>query len=128
MGNAALVKGLAQVSMRARDLERAVAFYRDVLGLGTPDLAPGMAFFALGAVRLMVAVPSGPEYDHPGSILYLDTADIETTAAMLEERGTTMLRKPFAVHAEGERAFWLAFFHDSEGNTLALCQWRSTRA
>ena len=53
---------LGQVSMRAKDLARAVAFYRDALGL--PLLfevaEPEMAFFDMDGVRLMLATPHGP--------------------------------------------------------------------
>ena len=47
---------LHQVAQRAEDLERAVAFYRDTLGLR--HLAtfepPGLAFFDLAGTRLLV--------------------------------------------------------------------------
>ena len=42
------------------DLDRAVAFYRDVLGLRFLFQAPpGLAFFECGGVRLMLSLPGG---------------------------------------------------------------------
>ena len=110
--------------MRARDLDRAVAFYHDTLGLELLSRHENMAFVLAGSVRIMLAVPSGPEFDHPGSILYFDCRDIDAECAMLERLGVEVLRQPFVAHSEGEHAFWLAFFRDSEGNTLGLTQWR----
>ena len=76
---------LGQISMRAKDVPRAVSFYRDALGVPllfeVPE--PEMAFFDLDGVRLMLATPQGP-HDHPGSILYFTVDDI---AAAHEEIG-----------------------------------------
>lgn len=118
------LSGISQVSMRVRDLARAVGFYRDVLGLELLSEHEGMAFILAGSVRIMLAVPTSPEFDHPGSILYFDTSDIDADCGALGTQGAEILRQPFVAHREGEHEFWLAFFRDSEGNTLGLTQWR----
>lgn len=122
------LSGISQVSMRARDLPRAVGFYRDVLGLDVLSEHEGMAFVLAGSVRIMLAIPPSPEFDHPGSVLYFDTRDIEADCAALEALGVEILRGPFVVHSEDNHEFWLAFFRDSEGNTLGLSQWRRAMA
>lgn len=116
--------GVSQVSMRARDLDRAISFYRDILGLDLLSEHEGMAFMLAGSVRIMLAVPDSREFDHPGSVLYFDTRDIAADCEALRELGVEILREPFVVHHEDNHEFWLAFFRDSEGNTLALSQWR----
>jgi predicted enzyme related to lactoylglutathione lyase len=118
------LSGVSQVSMRALDLERAIAFYRDVLGLDLLSEHEGMAFVLAGSVRIMLATPRSPEFDHPGSVLYFDSRDIEADCAALQALGVEILREPFVVHNEDSHEFWLAFFRDSEGNTLGLTQWR----
>lgn len=68
---------IGQVSMRARDLDRAVTFYRDTLGLPFLFKAPPqLAFFDCAGVRLLLDVPEDKEFDHPGSILYFTVDDI----------------------------------------------------
>lgn len=128
MANDPALSGIAQVSMRAIDLPRAVRFYTEVLGLKLLSEAPGMAFILAGSLRIMLGQPSGPEFDHPGSILYFDTRDIDASCDALKARGVEFIRDPFPVHREDSHEFWLAFFPDSEGNTLALSQWRRVRA
>lgn len=55
---------LGQVSMTARDLDRAVRFYRDTLGLPFIFTAPPrLAFFDCGGVRLMLDIPERPPGD-----------------------------------------------------------------
>ena len=59
-----------QIAMRIHDIDRAVTFYRDALGLPFLFAAPpSLAFFDCGGVRLMLSPPS-PGHDHPGSVLY----------------------------------------------------------
>jgi methylmalonyl-CoA/ethylmalonyl-CoA epimerase len=118
------LSGISQVSMRARDLDRAIDFYHHTLGLELLSRHEGMAFVLAGSVRIMLAVPSAPEFDHPGSILYFDCEDIDSEFAALQALGVDVLREPFVAHREDEHEFWLAFFRDSEGNTLGLTQWR----
>jgi predicted enzyme related to lactoylglutathione lyase len=118
------LSGIAQVSMRALDLGRAVAFYRDILGFDLLSEHEGMAFVLAGSVRIMLAVPQSAESNHPGSILYFDSRDIEADCAALAGLGAPILREPFMVHREDTHEFWLAFFQDTEGNTLGLSQWR----
>lgn len=112
---------IAQISMTARDLPRAVAFYRDALGLRFLfEAPPKMAFFDCGGVRLLLGVPEDAEFDHPGSILYFKVDDIRATHAIFEERGVTFRAAPHLVARMPDHELWMAFFQDSEGNTLAL--------
>lgn len=112
---------IGQIAVNAKDLERAVRFYRDTLGMRFLFQAPpGMAFFDLSGIRLLVGVASAPEYDHPASVIYYRVEDIEGAHRTLTGRGVTFTQKPHFV-AKLERAdLWLAFFNDSEGNVLAL--------
>ncbi len=116
----ATISGVGQIMINVKDLERAVAFYRDRLGLRFLFQVPGMAFFDCGGIRLMLGVAEKPEFDHAASILYYRVADIVAAQAGLEERGVAFVEPPRAVADLGDRVLWLAFFTDSEGNTAAL--------
>lgn len=58
-------QGLLQIAMNVKDINRAVAFYRDILGLPFLFQAGNLAFFDLGGVRLMLDIPENPRFDHP---------------------------------------------------------------
>lgn len=111
---------LGQVAIRARDLDRATAFYRDTLGLPLLFAFPGLAFFRCGDVRFMLSKAEKPEFDHPGSILYYRVPDVAAAHATLAARGVTFLDQPHVVHRTETSELWMAFFTDSEGNTAAL--------
>ena len=117
---AALISRIGQISMNAHDLERATAFYRDTLGLRYLFTARTMAFFDCGGVRLMLGLPEKPEFDHPGSILYYEVADIGEAHRALLDRGVKFEQDPLRVATLETHELWLAFFRDSEGNLLSL--------
>ena len=113
------IRGIAQIHVRARDLGRAVAFYREKLGLAFLFQVPGLAFFRCGDVNLYLG-PAEPEFDHASSILYFDVADIQESHRALVERGVTFRGEPHVVHKAADHDLWMAFFEDSEGNFHAL--------
>ena len=53
------LSALLQLSMPVTDINRAVAFYRDVLGVTFLFQAGTLGFFDLDGVRLMLAEPEG---------------------------------------------------------------------
>lgn len=111
---------IGQIATVVHDVERAVGFYRDTLGMKLLFEVPGMAFFDCAGVRLMLGLPSAPEHDHKGSILYFKVDDIEAAHRTLDARGVPFERPPHLVHKAEDHELWLAFFHDPDGNLLAL--------
>jgi len=111
---------IGQIAVNVHDLERAVAFYRDALGMPFLFSVPTMAFFRCGDVRLMLAVPEKPEFDHPASIIYYRVDDISAAHAALGGRGVVFETEPTVVHETEQMRLWMTFFRDPEGNVLAL--------
>jgi methylmalonyl-CoA/ethylmalonyl-CoA epimerase len=111
---------IGQIAMIAQDVGRATAFYRDRLGMKFLFEFPGLAFFDCGGVRLMISRPEKPEFDHPGSILYYKVNDIEATHRDLVAKGVEFTDAPHLIAKLPDHELWMAFFKDSEGNTLAL--------
>jgi methylmalonyl-CoA/ethylmalonyl-CoA epimerase len=111
---------IKQIAQRVHDTDRAVAFYRDVLGMRLLFTAPpGLAFFDCAGVRLMLSPPS-PGFDHPGSVLYFAVDDIKAAHADLAARGITFTSPPTKIATLADHEVWLAAFQDTEGNPLAL--------
>jgi predicted enzyme related to lactoylglutathione lyase len=112
---------IGQIAMNAKDIPRAVAFYRDALGLRLLfEVPPKMAFFDCDGVRLMLSLPEEAEFDHPGSVLYFRVDDIDQAYAGLKERGVSFLDTPHLIAKLPDHELWMTFFRDSEANTLAL--------
>jgi methylmalonyl-CoA/ethylmalonyl-CoA epimerase len=114
------LSAIGQIAMNAHDITRATTFYRDSLGLRFLFSAGNMSFFDCQGVRLMLGVPSAPQYDHPGSVLYFKVDDINAAHATLQARGVHFKGVPHLVARMPDHELWMAFFDDTEGNTLAL--------
>ena len=115
------ISRLGQVQIRAHDVERAAEFYQNVLGLKFLYKAPpGPAFFDCGGVRLMIDRPEKPEFDHDSSILYFAVPDIQAAHAVMKAQGVKFEDEPHMIARMADHDLWMTFFHDSEGNLLAL--------
>lgn len=121
MADGAGITRLGQIQIRAHDVERAAAFYENVLGLKLLFKAPpGLAFFDCGGVRLILDRPEKPEFDHDSSILYFAVPDIQASYANLKGHGVKFEDEPHMIARMPDHDLWMTFFRDSEGNLMAL--------
>jgi predicted enzyme related to lactoylglutathione lyase len=115
------LSAIEQIAVNAQDIERAVAFYRDKLGMKHLfTVPPNLAFFDCDGIRLMLSLPAKPEFDHASSIIYFRVDDILIAYATLSERGVQFEEKPIFVADMGTYDLWIGSFRDSENNLLAL--------
>jgi methylmalonyl-CoA/ethylmalonyl-CoA epimerase len=114
---------LVQVAQHAEDLDRAAAFYRDLLGC--PPSArfdpPGLLFFPLGDTRLLLEVGA------PSAMLYLRVDSVRDAVERLRAQGTAIESEPHVIFSHEDDTLgpagtdeWHAFIRDSEGNLVGL--------
>ena len=114
---------IGQIAVVCQDVQRASAFYRDVLGLPHLfDAGPKLSFFNCGGTRLMLTPAERPEDDHLSSILYYFVENIEGVQSELESKGVRFTNTPHMIARMPDHELWLSEFHDSEGNALALME------
>ena len=117
---AATVSHIGQVAIIVKDVDRAIGFYQNTLGLPMLFRAGNLAFFECGQTRLMLDAAAEPEFDHPGSILYFFVPDINAAYQQMKSRGTEFRDQPHMIARMPDHELWMTFFKDTEGNTLAL--------
>jgi methylmalonyl-CoA/ethylmalonyl-CoA epimerase len=123
MGDVRLGK-IQQIALVQHDVEKAVPFYRDGLGLPLQFAMAGMAFFDAGGVRLMLTKPSSADVDHPNSILYFEVADCRAAYESLKSRGVPFDDEPHLVGKTATHELWMAFCRDPERNLIAISESR----
>jgi len=121
---------LVQVAQRAEDLDRASAFYADLLGrqpVASFD-PPGLVFFDLDGVRLLL------DRGASSSLIYLQVDDIDATIEKLRSSGSPIEGEPHVIFSHTDDTLgpagtdeWMAFFRDSEGNLVGLVEQRPSR-
>jgi methylmalonyl-CoA/ethylmalonyl-CoA epimerase len=113
---------LAQVAVRATDLDRAETFYTRLLG--TPATArfdpPGLLFFDLDGTRLLLDAKAPP------SLVYLEVPDVREAVENLRVE-VDVESEPHVIfrHEDGTLGpagceEWQAFLRDPDGNTVGL--------
>jgi methylmalonyl-CoA/ethylmalonyl-CoA epimerase len=118
---AVAINSIAQIAINVKEMTRAIAFYRDKLGLKFLFQAgENLAFFECGGVRLMLDIPPEARFQHPSSIVYFNVSDIKAAHQQLAARGVKFEEEPHVIARMGDREVWLAAFDDTEGNVMAL--------
>jgi methylmalonyl-CoA/ethylmalonyl-CoA epimerase len=117
---------IGQVLVPVSDVERAAAFYRDVLGIRYLFGFPGMAFLDADGVRLYLASPEEDGFAGR-STLYFRVADIGGAVAELEARGVVFTGRPQMIFDDGTQQTWMCFTKDPEGNNVVLMSEVSSR-
>ena len=114
------IENIGQIAITTHDVERAIRFYRDSLGLEFLFRAGALAFFMCGGVRLMLAVPEDREFDHPSSIVYFRVRDIDAAREELAGRGVPFEDEPHLIAQLADHELWMTFFRDPDRNYLGL--------
>ncbi|MBW8351358.1 VOC family protein [Bacillus sp. IITD106] len=114
------IQKIGQIGVPAKDLERALSFYKDSLGLPLLFNTDTMAFFECNGIRLLLGLPEKEEFAHPSSVIYFQVANIYDTYEELKAKGVTFIDEPHLVAKMDNRETWMAFFKDTEDNVHAL--------
>ena len=111
---------IGQIALPVSDIERAIVFYRDTLGMSFLFQAPpGLGFFDCGGIRLMLDAPA-KENAGNGSVIYYKVNDLPAAFGVLSNRGVSFETEPHLIAKMPDHELWMAFFRDPDQNLLAL--------
>ena len=120
-----MVSGIRQIAVTVRNVDVALGFYRDVLGLAFLFRAgPELAFLDAGGVRIMLSTPQGAGAVGANSTLYFQVSDIGTTQAALVARGAVEERAPQLTARMPDHELWIGFLRDPDGNLVGILEER----
>lgn len=111
---------IGQIAIPVKDIESAIEFYRDKLGMRFLFKAPsGLGFFDCGGVRLMLDEPAKANAGN-ASILYFKVDDIHASHKSLTGHGVKFETEPHLIAKMPDHELWMAFFRDVDQNLLAI--------
>ncbi len=113
---------IGQIAITVSDMERAIAFYRDICGMKFLFKAPNVAFFDCSGIRLMLGLSEKPEQQPSGTVIYYRVEDIEAGFKALQARGAEAVGPPHLIAKMPDHDLWMAFFHDPDGNLMGLME------
>jgi catechol 2,3-dioxygenase-like lactoylglutathione lyase family enzyme len=126
-GPAGAIHGVG-ITVLVTDLERSIAFYRDVLGFFEIDSGTAGAVLASGDTRVVLRrvhdLAAGA-----GRLIYLnlEVGDVEAIYEELRSKGVRFLHGPQPVNRGDKLELWAASFNDPDGHNIAITQWRAIR-
>ncbi|MRG87910.1 VOC family protein [Salinibacillus xinjiangensis] len=115
-----MIKNVGQIGIPVKDINRALDFYKDKLGLSLLFNTDSMAFFECDGLRLMLSLPEKDEFAHSSSVIYFQVTNIKDTYECLVGKEVTFIDEPHVVAKMGQTETWMVFFKDTEDNTHAL--------
>lgn len=114
---------IRQIAVTVGNVDAALGFYRDILGLEFLFRAgPDLAFLDAGGIRIMLSTPQGAGAVGANSILYFKVADIVATHSALVERGAPNERAPQLAAKLPDHELWTGFLRDPDGNLVGLME------
>ena len=121
MSNEFKIESIGQIHIGVKDIQRAIEFYRDVLGLTLQFEVPDqkMAFFDCGGIRLYLSADQLEDFPS-NPLIYYQVSDINEAFKAISDAGVKFEREPHIVHKTPEYDLWMAGFRDSEGNFIHL--------
>jgi catechol 2,3-dioxygenase-like lactoylglutathione lyase family enzyme len=123
-GGAGAIRGIG-VRLIVTDLNRSVAFYRDVLGFVVLDSGPVSAVLASGETRIMLRrVSDMAPVDRRLVHIHLEVGDVEAVYADLLAKGVKFLHRPRPIARGEQMDLWAAAFRDPDGHGIALIRWQ----
>ena len=114
---------IGQIAITVSDVDAALSFYRDVLGLAFLfQPAPSLAFLSAGGVRIMLTPPEGKAKAGHNSLLYFKVVNLAETYRSILDRGAPSEHEPRLVAKMPDHELWMAFVRDPDGNVVGLME------
>jgi DNA-binding CsgD family transcriptional regulator/catechol 2,3-dioxygenase-like lactoylglutathione lyase family enzyme len=115
----ATLGAIGQIARNVGDIQQAIAWYGDVLGLPHLYTFGNMAFFDCHGTRLLLI--QGEQAPGADSIIYFRVEDIVQACEEMKGKGVEFINAPHMIHkhADGTEE-WMGFFKDPDGRPLAV--------
>jgi predicted enzyme related to lactoylglutathione lyase len=114
---------IGQLAITVSNVEQALTFYRDILGL-TFLFSPSenLAFLSCGETRIMLTTPQGAGEVGKNSIVYFAVTDISKVFENAVNDGATPERMPSLTAKMPDHELWIGFLKDLDGNLVGLME------
>ncbi len=114
---------LSHVILRVLDMEVALEFWRDRVGLELLSGSPEFSFLGLGDTRLALHRPVEPAPEVSDTEIVFEVDDVTAVIASMSARGVSFEVEPRPVTTDGERTLLATHFRDPDGHLASVTGW-----
>jgi catechol 2,3-dioxygenase-like lactoylglutathione lyase family enzyme len=117
------ISKLGQLAITVSDVEIALKFYCDILGLEflfSPS--KNLAFVKCGETRIMLSTPQGSGEIGKNSIPYFSATNLELVYEQALIKGAVAEREPQLTAKMPDHELWIGFLRDPDGNLIGLME------
>ena len=114
---------VSTVILRTSDLDRAVGFWSEKVGLALVGRHEAFAFLDAGSVQLALNQIDHEIEDHSMTEVVLEVEDVSAAYHVLSERGVPFEIEPRTVTSDGVRTLLAAHFYDPDGHAGSITGW-----
>jgi len=114
---------VSTVILRTSDLDRAVGFWSEKVGLALLGRHEAFAFLDAGSVQLALNQIDHEIEDHSMTEVVLEVEDVSAAYHVLSKRGVPFEIEPRTVTSDGVRTLLAAHFYDPDGHAGSITGW-----
>jgi predicted enzyme related to lactoylglutathione lyase len=112
-----MIKGLDNIFLSVKNLDRAKKFYNETLGLNVKFDFPdrGMSAFELGNAEPAVILKDINKFKETPAVFWLEVDNVKTTYETLKSKGVKFFSEPFEI-----KTGFAVEFEDLDGNKIGI--------
>jgi catechol 2,3-dioxygenase-like lactoylglutathione lyase family enzyme len=114
---------VSTVILRTADLDRAVGFWSDQVGLALLGRHEAFAFLDGGSVQVALNQVDHEIEDQSMTEVVLEVEDVFVSHREMSERGVPFEIEPRVVNTDGVRTLLAAHFYDPDGHAGSITGW-----
>ena len=114
---------ISSVILRVQDVDKAVEFWGDTVGLDVAIQIPGFTFLDGGGTDLILSHVDRPLQDESLTEIVFGSDDVRAAFAAMKESGVPFETELRLINSDETRQLWGAHFRDPDGHYGSLTGW-----
>jgi catechol 2,3-dioxygenase-like lactoylglutathione lyase family enzyme len=114
---------ISNIILRTSDLDRAVGFWSEQVGLALLGRHEAFAFLDGGSVQVAINEVDRHIEDQSMTEVVIEVEDIQAAHREMSERGVPFEIEPRVVTSDGVRNLMAAHFYDPDGHAASITGW-----
>jgi catechol 2,3-dioxygenase-like lactoylglutathione lyase family enzyme len=114
---------VSHIILRVADMNRSLAFYRDLVGFPVRSASDAFSFLDGGSIQIALNSTTDAVRDETSTEIVLEVDDLDAAYAAMARRGVQFLVEPREVMRSESGTLRAAHFRDPDGHVTSITGW-----